>query len=56
MLQRPFLGQYLNKTYIHEAAHDIYIQSIVRGLYDRKLYDAFREISGTFLKVKCAYE
>ena len=26
-----FLGQYLNKTYIHEAAHDIYIQSIVRG-------------------------
>lgn len=26
-----FLGQYLNKTYIHEAASDIYIQTIVRG-------------------------
>lgn len=27
----PFLGQLLNKTYIHEAANDIYIQTIVRG-------------------------
>lgn len=26
-----FLGQYLNKTFIHEAANDIYIQTIVRG-------------------------
>ena len=26
-----FLGQFLNKTYIHEAADDIYIQHIVRG-------------------------
>ena len=26
-----FLGQLLNKTYIHEAANDIYIQTIVRG-------------------------
>lgn len=26
-----FLGQLLHKTYIHEAANDIYIQTIVRG-------------------------